>query len=280
MGFNDMSGTERTDVADSVQPSNTDHELQARQINRFQKASEAFIAASIHNRSDAQQVWDKVVMKWLTGGLRNYDKERPFRPFLKTVLKNEIRRFFRDSAKRKEYENLDETTVTEQVNTGEKAFDGEFGKLTLREALESVRCDIDELSKAHQFVVESVREKGKEPTSEEIALELGITREAARAQKSRSQRKIREQVIRTVSKELQTRRHQKIEEELAAQGLLVFCEHELSRMCECWQLIESISEELKTRSYQKITKQLVARGKFSLCKDELSKMREAGEFED
>lgn len=234
--FSEMSSTNRTEVGDSVLPTSTDQDTKARQITRFQKPSEAFIAASIRNKDDARLIWDRTVMKWLKGGLKNYNEDMPFRPYLVTVLKNEIRKFFREFAKNREYDILDETIVTQKMTEGQKAFDGECGKLTLREALESVRCDIDELSKAHEYVVEFTRENGREPTAEEIAFELGITPEAARAQKSRSQRRIRRQVIKSVSEELKTRGYHKVEEELEAQGLLAFCKDELVKMRDACEL--------------------------------------------
>ena len=126
-----MSETNRQEVGKSVQPSSDDQEAKARQITRFQRPSEAYIASRIRHSYDAHIVWDRIVMKWLSGGFKNYDMSQPFRPYLLTVLTHEINRFFREEARNRKCASLDEAAIASQEAEAEKVFDCEWGKMTL-----------------------------------------------------------------------------------------------------------------------------------------------------
>jgi len=228
--FSEMSATNREEVEESVRPVVENKDAQGRQIMRFQRPSEAYIAARIRDKDEARVVWDRVVMRWLKGGFKKYDKGQPFRPYLVTVIKNEIYRYLREAAGNRENEMLDEAAAMQPEAEAERAFDDEWGKMTLREALESVRCDIDELSEVHKHIVEFVKDHGREPTTEEISLKFGISREAARQRKSRSQQRIRRKVIENLCAELATRSYRQLEDELDILSLLPFCKDELAAM--------------------------------------------------
>jgi len=204
-----------------------------RQIKRYQNAVLAYVRSMLRgDQQGVNEVWDRIVLKWLEGRLSSYDRSYSFRVFFKEVLRNEVRGYLRERARdaRLGKERLDSDFEPEdpEHRSASEEFDSHFRSGMLQRALASLKETEERFFLVLQLQIEAEQNGKKQPRSAEIAAALNTSEDNARAVRKRARDAYALAIINETIEWIGTSDRNRIRETLADLGLLEYCERALS----------------------------------------------------
>lgn len=202
-------------------------------LKRYQPAIMAFIRTILADANASAVVWDSFVAKWLSGGLAKFDPSKgSFRKYLKTILRNDCRAYWRCAPReRNEIQLATEFDHEEKLHSDAgDAFDRQLRDSILRRAIQAVGEADPRFHVIVEFMTHAVSHDGKKPDIESIRhhLELVTGRDYSQANtrqlKKRAKDCLAEKLIEQTGLMIDSCVISEIEETLSELELLRFCQ--------------------------------------------------------
>lgn len=210
--------------------------LEARALERFfkkyQSASFRFLVKLLGDRQTAEDVLQDFAVKFLSGKLSGFDAQKgQFRDFLKQVLRNEVRQYWRRTKRENARRQALDSSVDQQDHA-ESAFDDELRNQLLEYSMRKVREQYD----THGIILDYIAEQessGQRVSSEALALHLSNAEERncslanARTLKRRAKATLARQIRLSAAELLEIDAQEAIDQLLSEVGLLSYCQKTL-----------------------------------------------------
>jgi len=199
-----------------------------RQIKRYQRASLAYIHSMLRQHpDDANDVWGRVVIKWLEGKLGTYNRQYSFRIYLKEILRNEVRAVFREYKRNNDHGPQRMASDFDPEDEGHQsascAFDEEYRNTLLARAMTKVRSADERFYTVLQVQIEASLNGRKPPRAAALADLLEVSADNARAIRKRARDAYARAILDEIQEESGASDQAEIREILGELGLESYC---------------------------------------------------------